>query len=280
MVDCPVSWMSAEQVAMAKPLVSDALWERLEPLLPPPKPRRFRFPGRKPLDRRKVLSGIIFVLKTGIPWEDLPQEMDCGSGMACWNYLKAWQDAGVWEKLHGVLLAELREADKIDWSRAALDSSSVRALGGGEKTGPNPTDRRKPGSKHHVCTDGKGIPLATSITAANVHDVKQLLPLVDTIPPVGGKVGHPRHRPDKIYADRAYHSDPHREDLRRRGIQPWIARRGTEHGSGLGIYRWVVERTISWLHQFRRLRLRTDRRAEIHQAFVSLASSLVCLPFL
>src|SRR6266853_6223926 len=89
---------------MAKPLVSDALWERIEPLLPPPKPRRFRFPGRKPLDRRKVLTGIIFVLKTGIPWEDLPQEMGCGSGMACLNYLKAWQDAGVWEKLHRVLL--------------------------------------------------------------------------------------------------------------------------------------------------------------------------------
>jgi transposase len=216
---------------MAKPLVSDALWERLEQLLPPPKPRRIRFPGRKPLDRRKVLTGIIFVLKTGIPWEDLPQEMGCGSGMTCLNYLKAWQDAGVWEKLHRLLLAELREADKIDWSRAALDSSSVRALGGGEKTGPNPTDRRKLGSKHHLCTDGQGIPLAISTTAANVHDVKQLLPLVDKIPPVAGKVGHPRQRPEKLYADRAYHSEPHRQELRRRGIQPWIARRGTEHAS-------------------------------------------------
>jgi transposase len=95
MVGCRVHWVSREQTAMSKPLVSDALWERLEPLLPPPKPRRFRFPGRKPLDRRKVLTGIIFVLKTGIPWEDLPQEMGCGSGMACLNYLKAWQDAGV-----------------------------------------------------------------------------------------------------------------------------------------------------------------------------------------
>lgn len=265
---------------MAKPLVSDTLWQRLEPLLPPEKARRFRFPGRKPLDRRKVLAGIIFVLKTGIPWEDLPQEMGCGCGMTCWKYLKAWQDAGVWEKLHRVLLAELREADKIDWSRAALDSSSVRALGGGGKTGPNPTDRRKPGSKHHVCVDGHGIPLATSTTAANVHDVKQLLPLVDKIPPVGGKVGHPRRRPEKLYADRAYHSEPHRKELRQRGIEPYIARRGAAHGSGLGIYRWVVERTVSWLHCFRRLRLRTDRRAEIHEGFVSLASALICLPFL
>ena len=103
---------------MAKPLVSDELWQRIEPLLPQPKPRRFRFPGRKPLDYRKVLTGIIFVLKTGIPWEELPQEMGCGCGMTCLNYLNAWQRAGVWEKLHQILLAELEQADKLDWSRA------------------------------------------------------------------------------------------------------------------------------------------------------------------
>src|SRR5712671_2937244 len=199
MVGCRVHWVSPEQTAMAKPLVSDALWERLEPLLPPPKPRRFRFPGRKPLDNRKALTGILFVLKTGIGWEDLPQEMGCGSGMTCWRRLRDWQAAGVWDRLHQELLKRLREADQIDWSRAAVDSSSVRAVGGGEKTGPNPTDRRKPGSKHHLCTDGQGIPLATSTTAANVHDVKQLLPLVDKIPPGAGKVGHPRQRPDKLY---------------------------------------------------------------------------------
>ena len=98
---------------MAKPLVSDALWERIEPLLPRPKRRRFRHPGRKPIDRRKVLSGIIFVLKTGIPWEELPQEMGCGCGMTCWNYLQAWQRAGVWQRLHEVLLAELQEAVRL-----------------------------------------------------------------------------------------------------------------------------------------------------------------------
>jgi transposase len=272
--------ISLEDILMAEPLVSDALWQRIEPLLPAPKPRRFRFPGRKPLDRRKVLTGIIFVLRTGIPWELLPQEMGCGCGMSCLNYLKAWHDAGVWPKLQTLLLAELREADKIDWSRATVDSSSVRALGGGEETGPNPTDRRKLGSKHHVCTDAQGIPLATTVTAANVHDVKQLLPVVDAVPPIAGKAGAPRRRPKKLYADRAYDSDPHRQQLRHRGIKPQIARRRTEHGSGLGIYRWVAERTQSWLHQFRRLRLRTDRRAGIHQAFMTLASALICVSFL
>lgn len=265
---------------MAKPLVSDALWERIEPLLPPVKRRRFRYPGRKPIDRRKILTGIIFVLKTGIPWEELPQEMGCGCGMTCWNYLHAWQQAGVWQRLHEVLLAELQEADRIDWSRAAVDSTHARALGGGEKTGKNPTDRRKLGTKHHIVTDAQGIPLAVTITGSNVHDVKELKHVVDAIPNVRGKVGHPRRRPDVLFGDRAYDSQPHRRAMRARSICPRFARRCTEHGSGLGVYRWVVERTASWLHSFRKLRLRTDRAAGIHEAFVALASSLICMWFL
>jgi transposase len=265
---------------MAKPLVSDALWERIEPLLPRPKRRRVRHPGRKPIDRRRVLGGIIFVLKTGIPWEDLPQEMGCGCGMTCWKYLRAWQRAGVWQQLHEVLLDELQAADQIDWSRAAVDSTHARALGGGEKTGKNPTDRSKPGTKHHVLTDANGIPLATTITGSNVPDVKEVLNIVDAVPEVKGKVGHPQKRPEKLYADRAYDSDPHRKELKARGIEPEIARRRTEHGSGCGVYRWVVERTNSWLHSFRKLRLRTDRTAPIHEAFVSLASALICTWFL
>jgi transposase len=265
---------------MAHPLVSDALWTRIEPLFPPPKPRRFRYPGRKPKDRRKVLTGIIFVLKTGIPWEVLPQEMGCGCGMTCLTYLKAWHRAGVWQRLHEVLLAELQEADRIDWSRAAVDSAHARALGGGENSGKNPTDRRKLGTKHHLVTDAQGVPLAVTSTGSNVPDVKEVLHVLDEIPPVRGKVGHPRQRPKELYADRAYDSDPHRNQLRQRGIHPKIARRRTEHGSGLGIYRWVVERTVSWLHSFRRLRLRTDRNGKVHESFTALASALVCMWFL
>jgi len=102
---------------MAEPLVSDDLWERIEPLLPPPKRRRRHHSGRKPIDRRKVLTGIIFVLKTGIPWEELPQEMGCGCGMTCWNYLHGWQRAGVWDRLHEILLNELQGADRIGRER-------------------------------------------------------------------------------------------------------------------------------------------------------------------
>jgi transposase len=123
---------------MAKPILDDELWERIEPLLPPPKPRRFRYPGRKPIENRAALTGILFVLKTGIGWEYLPQEMGCGSGMTCWRRLRDWQAAGVWDKIHRVLLDRLRAAEQIDWSRAAVDSASVRAVGGAKKRGPTP----------------------------------------------------------------------------------------------------------------------------------------------
>jgi transposase len=123
---------------MAEPLVSDELWEMIKPLLPAPKPRRSRYPGRKPMDRRAVLTGIVFVLRSGIPWEMLPKEMGCGSGMTCWRYLQRWQQEGVWQKVHEFLLARLRGADQIDWSRAVVDSASVRAVLGGKKRAPTP----------------------------------------------------------------------------------------------------------------------------------------------
>jgi transposase len=117
---------------MAKPLVSDELWAIVEPLIPKVE-RRYRFPGRKRIEDRKVLTGILFVLQTGIPWEYLPQELGCGSGMTCWRRLQEWQQAGVWQRLHEVLLAKLHAADRIDWSRAVIDSSHVRAVGGASR---------------------------------------------------------------------------------------------------------------------------------------------------
>ena len=116
---------------MAKELVTDELWEVVEPLLPeePPKPKG----GRPRVDDRAALTGILFVLKSGIPWEMLPQEMGCGSGMTCWRRLKEWNEAGVWENLHHELLDRLGKADEIDWHRASLDSASVPAPGGAKR---------------------------------------------------------------------------------------------------------------------------------------------------
>lgn len=116
---------------MAKPLLPDALWERIEPLLPPEpaKPKG----GRPRIPNRAALTGILYVLKSGTPWEYLPKEMGCGSGMTCWRRLRDWHEAGVWKKIWRVLLDELGEADLIDWSTSAIDSCSVRAVFGGQK---------------------------------------------------------------------------------------------------------------------------------------------------
>lgn len=118
---------------MSKPLVTDELWQELEPLLPPepPKPKG----GRPRMGNRAVLTGILFVLKTGLPWEYLPPEMGCGSGMTCWRRLRDWQAAGVWEQLHRVFLERLSTANQIDWSRACIDSGSIPAPGGAQKPG-------------------------------------------------------------------------------------------------------------------------------------------------
>jgi transposase len=124
--------------------------------------------------------------------------------------------------------------------------------------------------------EANGIPLATILTGANRHDVTQLQPLVEAIPPVHGKVGRPRQRPDVLLGDRGYDSEPQRQWLRAHGIEPWLAKRNVPHGSGLGVYRWVVERTLAWLHQFRRLRVRYERRADMHEAFMALGCILIC----
>ncbi|GLZ19001.1 hypothetical protein Bpla01_25310 [Burkholderia plantarii] len=129
---------------MGKPIIDDELWALIEPLLPPSKRRRVKYPGRKPIADRAASTGILFVLKTGIRWRDLPSEMGCGSGVSCWRRLRDWQQAGVWDRLHAVLLAKLRAAEKIDFSRVVVDSSSIRAVGAGEKLARTPPIERDP----------------------------------------------------------------------------------------------------------------------------------------
>lgn len=123
---------------MPKPAVSDELWKIVRPLLPAHKDRRrahgrFRHGGRPPTDDRAILTGILFVMRTGIPWKDLPAELHCGCGMTCWRHLRDWHKAGVFQKLHRVLLDRLNAEDKLDWSRGVIDSASVRAIFGGRR---------------------------------------------------------------------------------------------------------------------------------------------------
>jgi transposase len=147
---------------------------------------------------------------------------------------------------------------------------------GGSKTGPSPVDRGRNGSKHHLLVDAKGIPLAYTLTGGNRNDVTQLIPLLDRVPPVAGLVGRPRRRPDTVIGDRGYDHDKYRRLVRKRGVKPVIARRRTEHGSGLGTVRWVVERTFAHLHQFKRLLVRYEQRDDMHEAMLAIGCCLVC----
>lgn len=146
----------------------------------------------------------------------------------------------------------------------------------GPPTGPNPTDRGKPGSKIHLITDRKGLPLSLGISGANLHDSQSLEPLVRGIPPIRSRRGPRRRRPAKLHADKGYDYDHLRRWLHERGIRHRIARKGIESSKRLGRHRWVVERTVSWLAGCRRLHRRYERKPEHFLAFVGMAAALIC----
>ncbi|MEV5944551.1 transposase [Streptomyces sp. NPDC051994] len=149
------------------------------------------------------------MLHTKIAWEHLPQELGFGSGMTCWRRLAEWTEAGVWPRLHQELLAKLRGANALDFSRAAVDGSHIRAIKGGPRrdevllTGVEP-------AASTTCTDAAGIPLAVTLTSGNRNDVTQLIPLLQAVPAVRGKRGRPRRRPDVVLGDRGYDHDKYR----------------------------------------------------------------------
>lgn len=252
--------------------------EQLKPLLPEEKlvgPRG----GRPPIGHRVVVKVIWFVLVTGCRWADVPREMGC-SGRTAHRRLQKWEAMGIWDQLHLQLLTLLRKAGELDLHTTIVDSVLVRAFGGGEATGPSPVDRGKTGSKHTLLVDRHGAPLAIRTVGANVSDQTQIIPIVLEFPRIGGQPGRPKEHPDSVYADRGYDSDDTRALLRWLGIEPMIAKRNTEHGSGLGKIRWVVERTISWIKGLRRMRVRYDRLQITQDAWSTLAVAVICFHIL
>lgn len=137
-------------------------------------------------------------------------------------------------------------------------------------------DRGKPGSKIHLLCDENGLPLNVLISAANTHDSRLLLPLLDTMPAIRSPRGRPRRRPGKLHADKAYDQRQLRTEVRRRGIKVRIARRGVESSQRLGRHRWVVEACLAWLMNNRRLQRRYERKAEHFHGFTQLACALLC----
>lgn len=258
---------------MSKELLPDELWEEIAPLLPPP-PRRTSKGGRPTVDNRSALLGILFVNRSGIPWQMLPAEVFGVSGSSCWRRLRDWTRMGLWPKLQQRLLNRLGKEGGVDLDRVVVDSQSVRALAGGKHTGPNPTDRAKAGCKRHVLTDASGIPLVVQTTAANVNDEKQLPKLLEAMPAVQGPRGRPRRKPASLFGDRAYGTALMILFVVSLGIFSFLTPRNDKtHGSGLGMFRYVVERTLAWFSQFRRLRMCYERCGEHFQALHELAAS-------
>jgi transposase len=256
----------------------DAFYELVSHHLPPEQPVGPQG-GRPSIGHRIVMKIIWFVLATGSRWEDVPTEMGC-SGRTAHRRLRAWEELGIWDRLHADLLGLLRHADKLDPDVVIVDGVLIRAFGGGEQTGPSPVDRRKKGTKHTLMVDPHGVPLEIHTAPANASDQRQIIPLVVDFPKVGGKPGRPQELPHTLLADAGYDNEATRWLLRWLGIEPKIRKRGSEHGSGLGKARWVVERTISWLKGLRRMRVRYDRLGVIQDAWTSLAASVICFRLL
>jgi transposase len=259
---------------MTKALVTDELWSIVKPLLPAeqPKPKG----GRPRVSDRAALTGILFVLRSGIPWEMLPQEkrLRLGRDMLAPTARLA-RSRGVGQTAPRTPAAPASStAYRLEPSLCGQRVHPGKK--GGAATGLNPTDRGKAGTKRHLLTDLRALPLAFVLTGANVHDSVPLAELLDAVVPVKGRPGKPRQRPGKLHADKAYDAKRCRRACRQRGIEPCIARRGVDSSERLGRHRWVVERTLAWFARMRRLSIRYERRLDIHHTFTSLACSLIC----
>jgi transposase len=263
---------------MASAHMPEEFFETVAHHLPPEQPVGPKG-GRPRVGHRAVVRVIWFVLATGCRWEDVPPELGC-SGRTAHRRLRAWEEAGTWDRLPADLLRLLRKAGELEAETVVIDRVTLRAFGGGEATGPSPVDRRKSGTKHTLMVDRHGVPLAIRTAGANASDHRQIIPLVLDFPKVGGKPGRPKEMPDDAYADRGFDSEKTRGLLRWLGVEPHIAKRKTPQGSGLGKVRWVVERTISWLKGLRRMRVRYDRLGVIQDAWTTLAASVICFRIL
>ncbi|MFF0591457.1 transposase [Streptomyces sp. NPDC003781] len=254
--------------------VSDELGSLVEPLLPKPGPRKAE--GRPRVPDRQALCGIPFILHTGIQWEYLPQGL---AGLRLGDDVLA-ASCGLERG------RRLGPAPPTAAERAAVEEPAGPGTGGdrllprtgrptGPKSGTSPVDRARPGSKHHLIVDGQGIPLAMSLSRGTATTSPNSSRCSTRFPPSPDGSADPADAPTHCRPTAAYDHDKYRRLLRQRGIRPVIARRSEPHGTGLGTFRYIVERTIAWLHGFRRLRIRWERRDDIHEAFLGLATCLI-----
>jgi len=264
--------------------LSDSFWERIEPLLPKPKSRlrgrglkRRHVGGRPSADRRTIIAGILYVLRTGCQWNAAPREY--GSGKTLHRYFQRWRRAGVFKKMWQAGLTEYDEIKGISWKWQAIDGAMTKAPLGGEETGPNPTDRGKSGTKRSLLSDERGVPLAIIVRPAQRHDGVLLGP---TLEAVMGERPVPAEQEQNLCADKAYNGEPCAATASAHGYewhcpdkantkQPRKRRPGRRKAR-----RWVVEVGHSWINRFRRLLIRWEKKAGNYLSLLSFACAIIC----
>jgi len=243
------------------------LWRVAAGILPKEKPRGSV--GRPAVSFRTVLDGILYVLRTGCQWKALPKEYSSGSTVH--RRFQEWAQSGVFTKLWAALLRLYDRVKGIAWEWQSIDGSMVKSPLGGEKTGKNPTDRGKLGTKRSILVDRRGVPLSLALGGANTHDMKLLIPTLD-----GLVVVRPGRKKQNGCLDKGYDFPEVERELRRRGYIPHIRRKGERKKKGRHTpKRWVVERTASWYNRFRKLLVRFEKKEENHLGLLQLASSLI-----
>jgi putative transposase len=254
----------------------DALWACIAPLLPPRKPPPLG--GHRPrVDDRQAMDAIFFVLRTGCQWKALNETRICASRSAH-RRLQAWTEADVFQTLwqNGLLTYDALQG--IAWAWLAMDGAMTTAPLGGQKVGKNPTDRGTRGTKRSVRTEGGGVPIGLAVEGANRHDCNMARETIASIP-----IPRPKptpERPQGMCLDQGYDSDEVRDLLAEFGCTAHMRARGEEahalkHEAGYKARRWVVERTPSWMHRFRRVLIRWDKKVRNYLAFLHLACAYI-----
>lgn len=274
--------MSGSRVRTHPWELSDAVWERAQPLLPPHNPRLKG--GRPPRDDRAMLGAILFVLRTGIQWNALPRSI--GASTTVYDRFRAWERDGFFTRLWAAGLAEFDELVGIDWAWLSVDGVMTKAPFGvavtaaAEGIGHNPTDRGKHGTKRSTLSEGHGLPLAVLVAGANRTDMKLLPATLDAL--VIDRPTPTPEQPQGVCLDKGYDYDSIRDQLDARGYTPHIRPVGEDTVFARSLdpakrpRRWVVERLHSWLNRSRRLLVRWEKLKITYQAFIHLACALLC----
>ena len=265
--------------------LSDSFWERIKPLLPKPRSRlrgrgskRKNVGGRPPAPPRKLMAGILYVLRTGCQWNAAPKEF--GSGKTLHRYFQRWSRARVFKRMWKAGLEEYDELIGLEWKWQAVDAAITKAPLGGQATGKNPVDRAKRGVKRSLLVEAKGLPLAIEVGPANRHEVKMLAETLDAV--VVERPVASEQEKQNLCLDKGYAGEPAQQEAQARGYEVHVAdkvnakKKRKRKGGRRKARRWVVEVAHSWLNRFRRLLVRWEKKKANYLSMLYFACAIIC----